>query len=339
VLRIDLPASGDRSLDRLAQRLAGTLRRAGASATVALVIHDRVLVEPPGRLLDALLTQLSRGGVELVDLIGVGESTYRSLLCGDDACCAGGGVGLDDVLGSRVAATHVLAGDVVADDERGLVADVQPDPDAPDHSGGEDPGEEDPAGPGTRGARRSEAPRRAERRRWWRTWTASFQAGRISPQDATGLARALRDPVLRDAVMVDVLGAPPTVTARLLEAETLAAAAALLDSGGAADFGRLLAAPPGPVGAERMGRARSVLSAAARAAPNGCRADALATLAWLAWYAGEGVRARLLARRATADEAAHSLALLVDELLAAQIPPPWATTVPTTPAGRPAPYG
>jgi hypothetical protein len=74
---------------------------------------------------------------------------------------------------------------------------------------------------------------------------------------------------------------------------------------------------------ELLERGRRLLSAVARTAPEGRRAEALGMLAWMAWWAGHGARARLLAARALADQPDHRLSLLVDELLRAGVPPAW----------------
>jgi hypothetical protein len=75
--------------------------------------------------------------------------------------------------------------------------------------------------------------------------------------------------------------------------------------------------------AELLERGRVLLSAVAREAPPGRRVDALALLAWSAWYAGHGSRGRLLVQRALADVPTHRLARLVDQLLFLGVAPTW----------------
>jgi len=75
--------------------------------------------------------------------------------------------------------------------------------------------------------------------------------------------------------------------------------------------------------AQVLERGRRVLSALARSAPPGRRAEVLALMSWAAWWQGEGGRGRLLAERALADRPGHRLAGLVLQMLAASLPPPW----------------
>jgi hypothetical protein len=120
------------------------------------------------------------------------------------------------------------------------------------------------------------------------------------------LASALRDGRVRDALMLSFVS-------RTVTEEALAAA-----SDGAVD--RLFDAMPD---AELLARGTALLAEAARTAPPGARGDALAVLAWAAWYQGDGARARLLAARALADKPSQTLAALVDQLLLVGVPPGW----------------
>ena len=69
--------------------------------------------------------------------------------------------------------------------------------------------------------------------------------------------------------------------------------------------------------------ARELVAAVARGAPAGERAEALAVLAWMAWWQGSGARGRLLVGLALADRPGHRLAAIVDRLLAYGVPPSW----------------
>jgi hypothetical protein len=79
--------------------------------------------------------------------------------------------------------------------------------------------------------------------------------------------------------------------------------------------------------------ARDLLAGSARHARPGKRAPVLTVLAWLAWFEGNGVRARLLVQQALDDRPGYSLALMVDEFLLRGIAPPWARRQHVAPYG------
>ena len=81
-------------------------------------------------------------------------------------------------------------------------------------------------------------------------------------------------------------------------------------------------------------RGARLLAAVARRAPAGDRAAPLASLAWLSWWSGDGVRARLLVARALEDDPAYSLALLVATLVDHSVPPPWHDPAPDLVTGQ-----
>ncbi len=111
------------------------------------------------------------------------------------------------------------------------------------------------------------------RHRHWRVWSAAVRR-EASPRPAVGvsppgLAVALHDPLLRDALLMELLGA------------TAEQVRATLDQ--TADWSRLdellgRAADPG-----RSAPRTAVLARTARQAPPGARAPALAMLALAAW--------------------------------------------------------
>ena len=55
----------------------------------------------------------------------------------------------------------------------------------------------------------------------------------------------------------------------------------------------------------------------------GAQPPALTLLALLAWWQGDGARARLLLERALSEDPAYTLAQLLDATLAAAVPPGW----------------
>ena len=131
VARLDLPHPLDGV--RAGVQLADLLERGGDDACLLLTFTDSagdgpLLDDDGGMPLDDLSCDvaeaLGRCGFPLLDALVVGPDSYRSYLCRDTTCCAPQGRPLSEVMDSRVAASMVLAGRTVADDESGLVADV-----------------------------------------------------------------------------------------------------------------------------------------------------------------------------------------------------------------------
>jgi hypothetical protein len=315
VARGDLPPRGQERAAVLA--LAGPLLESGAEGAVLLICTaDACRAEPP-RVLRAALRLLPELVLDVVDVWAVGATGYRSYRCTDPGCCPRDGRPLDDVLRSRVAAELVLQGCTLVEDEADLVADVLPDPvvDGPAAAddgaaggavgatggadGGEDGGEPDPA---------------ELLARWRAALAEAAEPGRpgdggpAAPALVPQLGRALADRRLRDAVMVTLVPGGDRVAEALLHGD-----------GGDALDACLRACPDH----ELLDRGVRLLAAAARAAGPGFRAGPLGALAWLAWWNGQGARARLLVERALADRPDHRLALLVDGLLELAVPPPW----------------
>ncbi len=355
VVRVDLPGPVHRA--ECLGRLARTLRQDGADGAVVLVVADDVLVaggsgaagsrgaddraagdgagegtrmrkviraapdahavdDPPASAgqawVSAVLAVLPSAGIRVADVVGVGESRYRSLLPVAGRGDPSRSKSLTEATASEVALHHVVAGHVLAQDETDLLADVRADPDLLR--------EGVPAPP----------PLEAVDRGWaWSTWRQalpgpalpeSVRSGPALPERevARKLAHALVDVRFRDAVMVSLVPGASE-------------AASALVSGGVPDLGALMATPPDPALAESGHR---LLAALARAADPADRVHALAVLAWLSWWTGDGVRARLLAGSAADADPDHRLAGLVRRLLAAAVPPPWAGPSPRFPRRR-----
>ena len=147
-------------------------------------------------------------------------------------------------------------------------------------------------------------------------WRAALAGGADDPDLPVALGPALDGVALRDAVMLAAVPGSGT------------AAEAVLDDRSPIDLDRLLAAPPA---AALLARARQLLAEAARACPGGRASRSTGRARLAAWLAGDGVRPRLLADRAEADQPGHRLAGLVARLLAAGVPPPWAASTQTGP--------
>jgi hypothetical protein len=143
-----------------------------------------------------------------------------------------------------------------------------------------------------------------------------------------GFSAALHDSYLRDAVLMNLLGALDEEVAALLAGSSPDVREQVpdIDQPDRAadhfgrDLGRLLWRRPDE---QQLRVGQTVLAAAARVADDGDRGPALAVLAMLGWMEGRGGRARLLLERSRADAPAISLAGLVGDLLEQRIPPPW----------------
>jgi hypothetical protein len=312
VVRVDLPQR--RHLRAVLQQQLDAVARFGDDALLILVVSDAQ--EPPGadgsvlphrRLVRDLRRQVLGQGWSLQDVIGVGASRWRSYTCSDPSCCPAAGRPLDEVLASRVAAFQIGDGRVLAADEAGLVADVAPRPGAVSTAATSSTADIDPS---VEAAPPDGLDAAAALRRWCTLLeTAAPAGGRAEPPAQLGwLIEALQDRWLRDAVLLTLVPGSGTAPEELLAGGDDSVLDGLLDQAPDADL---------------LERGRVLLSAVARAAPPGSRADALALLAWMSWWAGDGARARLLAGRALADQPAHRLARLVDSLLRVGVAPEW----------------
>ncbi len=345
MLRIDLtpawfgPAGVAQVLDAAIDALTGSSApaftgppgegdQAYPARVVALIAAQDALAVPPPPVIRALPGRILRAGIWLYDVIGVTPTAFRSLLCPDETCCPPGGRSLAEVESSRVAMAHVLRGDRLAVSEADVIGDVgEPvpsesaeTPDDPDGSGDFDgSGDSDvPHGPDGPDSGRV-------RRRWWRTWSALLgnAEGWSLEQLDSG---PLRDPHLRDAVFVRLVAEPGETRVRFLTQ--------LLSGQTPPDLSdqweSLFAGPPDRV---LLGRGEEILAFLARRGTAEQRGPVLAVLGLLAWYRGNGVRARLLMERLQAEnpvlpETLPRLAGLVQMLCANGVAPPWAEAGP-----------
>ena len=136
----------------------------------------------------------------------------------------------------------------------------------------------------------------------------------------------MRDPHLRDAVFVRLVAEPGETRVRFLTQ--------LLSGQTPPDLSdqweSLFAGPPDRV---LLGRGEEILAFLARRGTAEQRGPVLAVLGLLAWYRGNGVRARLLMERLQAEnpvlpETLPRLAGLVQMLCANGVAPPWAEAGP-----------
>jgi hypothetical protein len=363
MLRADLPSSSRaersldalRSIDRLppealrvvlpemVRDLLITVAASGAHGVLAIVADEQALNRRPPAVV-RLLRQVARElGLRLVDVLGLTSTGFASLLCRDPRCCPPGGRPISQVLSSRSAAVHVVNGDLVAESEADLLADVTRRP--------SDPACDPPSNrwfdPGPSNASGSAAGLLAGQRwLWWERWNEACGEAATMPsrgEPLRGFSAALHDWSLRDAVLMSLLGAAPDevramldgnhpwLTSRPDQTTERQSEHRGFDGGGVGaeatiadqfrrDLGRLLRRRPDEM---RLSAGRTVLAGAVRVAGDGDRGPALAVLAMLAWFEGRGGRARLLVERAQADASAVSLTGLVEDLLLERIPPPW----------------
>lgn len=320
VARIDLPPPRYRR--QAADVLARAATRNGVRTAIVLVVLDPVPADRPlgpgrmSQLVRDLRAGLRRATIDVLDVVLVDGGRFRSLLCSDPSCCPPEGTELGDVMATRTAAEMVLLGRRVLDDEAQLVADVTPDPWAPDVLPPESPespeqGDADVDGLLTR----------------WQELVAERLAdprpGDPSPDQVAWLVPAMEDRNLRDALLVSLLPGGVRIARRFARGGVLVP-----------DLGAAEARRPDP---ELLAAGRALLAAVARGAPAGRRAEALALLAWMGWWQNDSVRARLLAAMALRDHPGHRLAGLVDTLLLHGVPPAWlvaAGSAPAPPAPR-----
>jgi len=309
-----------------AAMIASAARRGGGRAVVLLVVQDPAGVARPefGRAEAALVRSvrqaLRTAGVRVAGVALVGSGWVRSLDCTDPLCCPPGGAPLGDLAATGTAAGMVLRGRVLAADEAGLVADVEPEPWHGSVLLAEPPAAAAPLGLA----------------RWRALLEARIAAPRPGrdplPSEVAWLVAGLRDMRLRDAVLVSLLPAPKGA-AFTRHPQDPAAALAAGRGEAMPDITALTQRRPDP---EVFDAARALLAQVARGAPPGSRAEALAVLGWMAWWQGSGARGRLLVGLALADDPAHRLAGIVDQLLAYAVPPSWVLPLrPGITTGRP----
>ncbi|WP_193311390.1 DUF4192 domain-containing protein [Georgenia satyanarayanai] len=151
---------------------------------------------------------------------------------------------------------------------------------------------------------------REEERRRWERLVALAVRGAVLPAGELGLlAAALEDNTVRDSVLCSVVH---PLSGRVLDR---ARTEEILD----------LAMLPGgpPPDQDRVEPAAAVLRALAACVPGRSGALALGLLAWIAWWCADGARADVLARQALRARPRTRLAELVDQALAARLPPGW----------------
>lgn len=256
--------------------------------------------------------------VELLDVLVVGPTRFRSVRCTDRACCPAQGSPRSESTHHPVAAEFVLTGRAPCADRDGLAA---PDATVTDEERAE-------AAAAALQAEGDAGTRGYDGHALLRDWCALVADGTAAPQPAFAGALAAawtRDVRLRDACALACLPAGATGAPVLEASEASSALARALRDPGCADA------------VARHGRLYRRIAALV---PERHRAVVLAGHAWLAWVSGEGTRAVLLGERALDLDPDCSLAALVVRCLEHGIGPEW-TAVRAAPGGarRPARAG
>ncbi len=312
VARVDLADLTDpRGGPQVARSLVGHLVADGAGAAVLVVYTGGDLQADPtvGRRAAAHLADAAEAFLPSPDCWVVGPAGYYLLECTDRDCCPPGGRPLAELEGTEVGAEMVLLG-------------------APVEASREDLGRMPVVGPDARRSARRAAARWADRglrasepadqHRWRRDglalWRELVDAGGGSSTALGRCQAALEDVLVRDAVLLDLVPGHERLADRVVAGwsgpEIGAALRAVVDPGSGV-------APP-----ERAERAAHVLRLVVGHRPRAA-VPSLALLGLLAWWVGDGARAAVLVERALADDPGYRLAGLLDDALAAGMPPGW----------------
>lgn len=327
VARVDLPDLIDpKSGPQVARGLVAHLGADRAARTV-LVLYTACDPRGPGprsagvRAAAAHFREGAAAPLGDVPVWVVTASGYLALDCEDVRCCPPGGRPLAELESTSVGAHMVLAGSCVERSRSG-VGRVRTAP-------------ADARRAVARVARRWQARRvlaeqggegtlqawREQSLAAWRTEVRSVIDG-ADPARAALLGRievGLGDRRVRDAVLVSMVPGTGDLAERSVRAEDAADARAMGEAVGViVDPQRALPPPPGPTSAHVQALERVVAHGRRDA-----QAPALTLLAMLAWWQGDGVRASVLVAQALAHDPTHRLACLLDDALAAALPPGW----------------
>ncbi len=283
----------------------------GATRAVG-VVYDPT---PRRRLpvwLEVLEEALVEAGVDLVDCWQVDDERFRSLLCSAPGCCPREGWPVSDLQSATVSAQMVALGISPARTRQERLPDLEPAPPAVRRRVAARVRRlcvAPTTGPGAAG----------RRVRGLQAWLRVLAEPGVAEESDLALALAgLADPVARDAVVL-------TCTVEGRDGALELALTGRSGSGGSAldalfDHGQ---APPSAPDRQHLARVRDALATLARHAQGRHRADALAVLAWAAWWEGDGAQGLDLSDLALGALPGHPLAVLVRAALHAGTPPGW----------------
>lgn len=343
VVRVDLDdvvePRGGRGLVRTVAR---HLERDGADALVVVVYSERT-GEQVDEALDVLDDELGQAA-PVVDRWLVTADGYRNLDCRDPRCCPPQGRPLTEVSASELAARLVYAGVPLAASR--------------EHAYGLPSADDAARRSVRRSAARAAQRRRSDPRRWrgeaiaaWREAVRGAQG--TPPWPLVGrVAAALDDRDVRDAVLVDLVGADDAAVdavaagvasgRRLEEPDPPAVPSATASAGAGHEVDvdrvveRALAVVVDPVRGRApdpaaLAAGRAVLEAVAGSLPARRTAPALTLLAVLAWWEGDGGLARERLEAAVAADPGHRLAQVLAPAIVGGLAPGWVRAAGTGP--------
>ncbi len=273
------------------------------------------LLDPPAAVGRAERDRNRDDVVEVLDVLLVGPSRFRSLLCPDTTCCPAGGAPVAVTGSHPVAAAFVLAGRSPARD-RDALEPPAPAPDQDDRDIAQAAAERVRTG----GRAAATAARDAA---MLEEWLDCLPAG-PSPELAGRLAAGWRArPGLRDSCLAVFLPGGAGLGRQLLRTAATRWGSTGSPVGSAAGSTLLTGALADPGCADAVRAAAPVLRRMAALVPAPESAGVLAAHGWLSWVSGEGTAAGLLAERALAVAPEQSLALLVLRCVEHGLGAPW----------------
>ncbi len=325
VVRVDLPHLADAgSGPMLARTLVAHLGRDGARRALLVLYteHDPRGAGGPAHVAARHLREAAAASLGEVQVWVVTSDGYLALDCADD-CCPPGGRPLRDLDSTQVGATLVLAGSAVADSRDDLARIT----------------------PASAEVRRSVA---RVRRRWehrheqalvagpgplagwrleslaaWRAAVDQVSVGRLGGAGAPWgrLEAGLADRRVRDGVLVSLVPGTADLAERCVRQEVLGSE---LDAALGSAMAAIMDPERGIVPPEEATAVHeAVLETVVARGRSGAQAPALTLLGVLAWWQGDGARARVLLDGALDAEPGYRLAELLDGALSAAIPPGW----------------
>jgi len=330
VARVDLADLADPENGPLvASGLATHLWRDGAEQAMVVLYTDDAragaawrpeVVAAAVHALDAIEARVGPGQVWVVD-----ADRYYNLDCSDEECCPARGWPLDELDSTQVSAQMVYTGASVAG-HRGELAEVVPAAKSARYNVRRVADRWAQRGVEARAKDRGASDRSASAAwhvaslRSWGAVVAAVAAGeRPAARDLGRVDAALRDSLLRDAV---VLG---FVTSVGEASEAVAGPAESASTRIAAAFGSIFDADGGlSPHQDHLQSWNQALREVVAHAPDAGHAPALTLLAFLAWWSGDGAAANCWLERALEVDHDYRFAELLSETLAAGLPPGWA---------------
>lgn len=320
VARVDLAALAEREDGAETARFVAERLGADRAARVVLVVYTArggaAVREPESAAHQAVATmRAALADYPPDDVWVVGDSGYAALGCEDETCCPAGGRPLTDLQGTVVGAHLVFAGRRVARDRSALRVDGRASP--------RERGEARGAASAERARGRAAAARERAGtqgavlawadgllRLWVEECARAERGERPSPTALGRLLAALEEPTARDALLLALTAPAPPADG----APTCAAVLAEVD--------RLGVDRPRE---RKAGAARAVLEAVVAHADRRAAAPALAALACVEWWCGDGARAGVLVEQCLERDPVHRLGRMLRDVVEQGFPPAWAT--------------